>query len=110
MENLPKRSCCGNQFITLTLGESSIAMLSFSHFQNTSCGILAKTRTKISTNSLGIEETGIADPKVKTMKPWLALSTKSWSSLFSITISYSICLPSVRKPRTNLLPEECLLV
>ena len=66
---LPKRSCCGSQSTIITLSVNFLCnLLPFSHFQKTRCGIRAKTRTNISTICAGIEDTGMADPKVKTMQ------------------------------------------
>jgi hypothetical protein len=48
----------------------------FSHFQKTCCGIREKTLANILTKFSGIEDTDIADPNVKTIKPTSALSAK----------------------------------
>ena len=74
---LPNRSCCGSQstIITLSVNFPSI-LIPFSHFQKMRCGMRAKTRTNISTMCVGIEDTGMADPKVRTMKPACAPSAK----------------------------------
>ena len=86
---LPNKSCCGNQLNIFTFGGSLlsiVASLVFSHFQKTIWGILAKTRMKEATTFGGIDDTGIADPRVNTMNPCLALSANAWRSYQNIKI------------------------
>ena len=77
LNGLPNRSCCGSQSTIITLLVNFPSILTpFSHFQKTRCGMRAKTQTNILTMCVGIEDTGMADPKVKTMKPACAPSAK----------------------------------
>ncbi len=48
----------------------TFAGISVSHFQITFCFSLANTLMNVSSVSFGMEETGIADPRVKTMNPF----------------------------------------